>query len=143
MTGLDGGHQWDSQGHVKRDVRLSPQRAPLCTGTSASGCYTVDNYLYGFKRGQCRKSRTQLHDSDIAGLSKWAVLAGKIVNHHIPYNLSAISRFMLYLDKQTEPATWQQALKGHAGVQGFKAARVPQEIMDADLIKYYLPRRDV
>jgi hypothetical protein len=44
--GLDGGHEWDSQRHVKRDKRTLPQRAPPCTGTGASWwCYTVDNYL--------------------------------------------------------------------------------------------------
>ncbi len=50
-----------------------------------------------------RGTVTQVTDpaprSEYAGLNIWAVLAGKIVNFHIPYDPSAISTLMLCLDK--------------------------------------------
>jgi hypothetical protein len=44
----DGGHGWDSQRHVKRDVRPLPQRVPPCTGTGASWWICTINCRYGF-----------------------------------------------------------------------------------------------
>ncbi len=56
--------------------------------------------------------------SDNAVLSIWAVLPGKIVNHHIPYNPSSISTFMLCLDKHGR--------KSHPG-----SASAPSPCMEA------------
>ena len=101
MTGLDGGHEWDSRRPVKRDERPLPQRAPPCTGTGVNWwCYTVDNYRYGFG---IQGAVTQVTNPRSMIRVRWSKhmgrSAGKIVNHHIPYNPSAISTFMLFLDR--------------------------------------------
>ncbi len=64
-----------------------------------------------YRSGKIRPGRAQGRDHErvirpsalLAGLAGEVgdtVLAGKILNHHIPYNPSAVSTFMLCLDKQ-------------------------------------------
>ena len=62
----------------------------------------MGNYHCGFGiKGTVTPVTNSAPGLDFAGLSIWAVVAGKIVHHYIPYNPSAISTFMFYLDKQS------------------------------------------
>ncbi len=76
--------------HVKCDERQSPQRAPsvrepVRVGGVTRWIITVTDLE---KKGTVMQVTNLAPWPEYAGLSIWAVLAGKIVNHHIPNNPS-------------------------------------------------------